>query len=100
MTNAEKLKLAADHYGEIKDQIAALENLLKPLKKELADSGYETIVGEYYTVKCETRTQTELSEEKIIAEFNMTLSAYKDLTNACKVEKDHIVAVTYKPTKK
>lgn len=96
----ELFQTAADQYGEIKEQITALENLLKPIKEQLAKSGYETIVGSQYTITIQTRTQTELSEEKIMAEFNMTLSAYKKLTDSCKVEKDHITAVTYKPTKK
>lgn len=96
----ELYQTVADEYGAIMDQIAALEKQLKPFKKQLAESGYETIVGDIYTITLQPRTQTELSEAKIMAEFNMTLSAYKDRTNACKVEKDHIVAVTYKPTKK
>lgn len=90
----------ADRYGEIKDQIAALEDLLKPLKKELAESGYETIIGETYTITIQLATQTELSEERVIEKFRMTLDAYKKIVDECKVEKAPSTKVTYKPTKK
>lgn len=88
----------ADQYGTLKAQIEALEAQLKPIKKELADSGFETIAGEKYTVTIGLRTQKEISEELIQMNFDMTLSAYKKLTEACKVEKDPAVTVNYEPT--
>lgn len=95
MSNVEFL---ADRYGELKAQIEELEKMLKPIKTELAQSGYEKIVGERYTITVGLRTQKEIDEAKIIENFNMTLSAYKKLTDACKVEKDPAVTVNYEPT--
>jgi hypothetical protein len=89
------INILADQYGVLKTQIEALQNELKKVHKDIVATGTDRIVGEDYLVLINLRKNTELSEEKIQATFGMSLAEFKKLSEACKIEKDPSVVVSY-----
>jgi hypothetical protein len=89
------LNILADQYGALKTQIEDLQAQLKSVHSEIVATGTDRIVGENFLVMVNLRKNTELSEEKFLEAFGMTLAQFKKLSDACKVEKDPSVVVTY-----
>lgn len=78
----------ADRYGEINDQIKSLQTQLKSVHSEIISTGLPKISGEHYLIKVTLRKNTELSEEKLMKVFGMTLAQYKAALELCKIEKE------------
>lgn len=55
----------ADRYAAIKAQIAALEELLEPLKKEIIESGKQRVEGELYAVEVSLSERTTLDPKAV-----------------------------------
>jgi len=92
MSNA---NILADHYGALKTQIEELQAELKKVHAEIVLTGTDRLVGENFLVMVGLRKNTELSEQKVIQTFGVTLSEFKKMSDSCKVEKDPSVVVSY-----
>jgi len=92
MSNAAPL---ADQYGALKSQIEALTLQLKEVHKEIVATGTDRIVGQDFLVLVSLRKNTELSEDKVMKTFGVTLAEFKKMSDACKVEKEPSVVVNY-----
>ena len=89
------MNILADQYGALKIQIEDLQAQLKSVHSEIVATGTDRIVGENFLVMVNLRKNTEVSEEKVLATFGVTLSQFKKMTDSCKVEKDPSVVVSY-----